>query len=68
MGRLRRKWGWAAYLIVAAGAICQGGCLLVAAGAAANFGEGVEVARASIDTGASTRTLQGLIEESNRVP
>ena len=34
MGRLRRKWCWAAYLIVAAGAICQGGCLLVAAGAA----------------------------------
>jgi hypothetical protein len=34
MGKLRQKRAWTAYLIVAVAAMCQGGCLLVAAGAA----------------------------------
>ena len=40
MGRLRRKWGWAVYVIVAAAAVCQSGCLLVAAGAAGGAAAG----------------------------
>ena len=40
MGKLRRKRVWAAYLIVAVIAICQSGCLLIAAGAAGGAAAG----------------------------
>jgi anthranilate phosphoribosyltransferase len=48
--------------------LLNAGAALVAAGLAADIGEGVEVAAAAIDSGAAQATLERLVEFSSEVP
>ncbi len=47
--------------------ILNAGAALVAAGRAADVGEGVEIAAAAIDSGAAAATLERLVAFSNEV-
>lgn len=46
-------------------ALLNAGCALFAAGIVQDIAEGIELARAQIESGAARRVLDGLIEESN---
>jgi len=47
--------------------VLNAGAALLIAGAVAEMGEGIELARSSIDSGDANRTLDALISVSNRV-